>query len=161
MNLTRFQAWNWAYEAAFDALEQVDPDASDEIIADLIVSYLMVSTSARVYHLSVSREVNPGRFLKSMWRVVPGYNPGHPVGPTPLPYDWTRKARIGISTRDPDRARAWIFEAMRAGHAVSRQRRRDGSGVSMGGPNWCDGVGVSGLLMRLSARRGRRNGRVA
>ena len=79
MNLTRFQAWDRAYEAAFDALEQVDPDASDEIIMGLIVNYLMVSTSATVYHLSATHEVTPGCFLKSMWKVVPGYNPGHPV----------------------------------------------------------------------------------
>jgi hypothetical protein len=134
MNLARFQAWDRAYEAAFDALQKVHPGASDEIITNLIVDYLMVSTSVKIYHLSVSYEVKPGRFLKGMWKGVPDYNPGHPVGPAPIPYDWTRKERIGISTRDPNRARAWILEAMRAGYGVVRCRRRDGAGIAMGLP---------------------------
>lgn len=113
------------------------PDASDEIITGLIVNYLMVSTDARFYHLSVSHEIKSSRFLKGMQKVVPDYNPGHPVGPAPIPYDWVYKARIGISTRDPDRARAWILEAMRAGYCVSREsRRRDGNGIAMGLPEF-------------------------
>jgi hypothetical protein len=39
-------------------------------------------------------------------------------GPCPLPYDWSRKNIVGISTTDPEYAVAWAVGAMLMGYAV-------------------------------------------
>ena len=159
MNLTRFQAWNWAYEAAFDALEQVDPDANDEIIADLIASYLMVSTSARVTTCRSAARLTPAAFSKQ-WRVVPGYSPG--IRLDRRRYPTTGRAKRALGSRRATGSRSSLDSRGDApGHAVSRHVVVDGSGVSMGPPESVRRRRRERIAYQAERQRGRRNGRVA
>lgn len=63
---------------------------------------------------------------------VPDYQPEYPIGPCPLPYDWTRKNLVGVSTKDRERARQWCIDAMLAGYAVSHTSSKGRGGGSHG-----------------------------
>ena len=123
-----------AENAAYDAMDAMDPDASDEIIAGLVADYLVTQLpNSRTCHLSVLHDMRPSalRNLERIRKYNPDYDPG-PVGPFPLPYDWTYKNVVGVSTRDRDRARQWAIDAMLAGYSVFRSFGRHGSAGGRG-----------------------------
>lgn len=121
--------------AADEAMASVDPDASDETIAAIVADYLVAQMSSRrAYHLGVGHDVRPSalRNVERIWKFNPHYQPCEPVGPCSLPYDWTYKNVVGISTRDRERARRWIIEAQLAGYGVFRRWGRMGGGFGRG-----------------------------
>jgi hypothetical protein len=121
-------------DAAYDALNAVDPEASDEVIAALIADHAVKQLpSSRLIHLSIMHEIRPREIQRIERAIERDSKAGHdPFGPCPLPFDWQSRNTVGISTRDPERARQWAFDAMLAGYAVYRQGRRNGSGGGMG-----------------------------
>lgn len=123
-------------EAIEDAMREVDPDASDQAIAEVLADYLLSTLAhSRAFHLSTYHDVRPSApaRLARVWKFNPDYQPHEPVGPCPFPYDWSRKNIVGISTRDRERARQWIIEAALAGYAVFRGfRRLGGAGFGQG-----------------------------
>ena len=122
-------------DAADDAMASVDPDASDETIAGIVADYLLTTLLLpRGCHLSVIHDVRPrelAKLVRMRQRNPDCYWPDH-VGPCPLPYDWSYKNTVGISTRDRDRARRWIIDATLAGYCVFRNSRRGGCGGGQG-----------------------------
>lgn len=104
-----------AAKRADDAVANVDPGASDELIAGLIADALVLGPGHRssYFHLSIIHDERG-------------------AGPCPLPYDWRRKNTLRISTRDPDRAKQWIIAATLAGYCVLRHWTRNGWGYGKG-----------------------------
>jgi|SRR5208283_632015 len=110
---------------AMEAMDTLDPDASDETIAE-IVAYSHRGT----WHISIIHDTRPRELHKRARN--PNYCPSERIGPCPLPYDWIRKNVVGISTRDRDQARQWIIKATLAGYCVYHQITRNGSGGGRG-----------------------------
>ena len=96
--------------AAEEAMENVDPDASDSALAVVVADYVM-ARCGKTYHLSILYydETNP------------------------MEHDWRHKGSIGISTKDPERARQWIIQATLAGRMVFSSNCRACGGSSPGG----------------------------
>jgi hypothetical protein len=109
-----------------DAMDQIDPDASDEIIAGVVADYLM-SRGAR--HFSIFQDVR--RTAARRYKRF-GFRPPSNVGPSPLPYDWAYKNIVGISARDRLRARQWIIDATLLGYEVFYSLTRQGAGFGQG-----------------------------
>lgn len=63
--------------------------------------------------------------------MFPNYTP-ETFGPSPVPYDWRHKNTIGITTKDRERARRWIIDAMLTGYGVVRLSSRHGAGGGNG-----------------------------
>ena len=147
MNVNRIEPQTMskaAIRAAEDAMQEVDPDASDEAIAEVLADYLTTPLSgSRAFHLSIFHDVKLSSVarLARLRKSYPGYEPHEPVGPCPLPYHWSRKNIVGIATRDRDRARQWIIEAALAGYGVFRHFSSQGSAF------------VQGLLEAIRTRR--------
>ena len=123
-----------AIRAAEDALQEVNPDASDEAIAEILADYLTTPLGSRTFHLSIFHDVRPSSLarMKRLRKYDPGYGSHQRISPCPLPYDWSRKNTVGVSTRDRDRAQQWIIEATLAGYAVFRGFSRQGGGFGQG-----------------------------
>ena len=125
-----------AIRAAEDAMQEVDPNASDETIANILADYLTVGNwgRSRAFHLSIFHDVRPSSLARMdrLRKLDPGYRPHDRIGPCPLPYDWTRTNIVGISTGDRERARQWIIEAALAGYSVFRHIGRHGGGFGQG-----------------------------
>ena len=130
----KYDATAVASNAAEDALAAISPDASDATIAGIVADYLLTRYSTRYFHLSIIHDVRPSApvRLARLRKHFPDYQPHEPMGPCPLPYDWTRKNMVGISTRDRERAREWIIAATLAGYCVFRGFSRD---------SWSSGAG--------------------
>ncbi len=122
-------------DAADAAMATVDPEASDQIIAETVAEYLVAQLpSSRLYHLSIIHEVRP-REIRRLERIRernPDYEAGEPTGPCPVPYNWQNKNVVGVSTHDRDRAKRWAIDAALAGYCVFRSFRRYGSGGGQG-----------------------------
>lgn len=120
--------------AAEKAKWNVDPNASDEAIADIVANYLLSRFSTRsFFHLSIFHDVRPSTAVRLAR--VQKRNPHYavePPGPCPLAYDWSYKNMVGISTRDCAHAREWIIAATLAGYGVFRSPRRNDSGIGAG-----------------------------
>jgi hypothetical protein len=75
--------------AAEDAMSGVDPDASDEAIAEIVANYLTLPLSgSRFFHLSIFHDVRPSALarMNRLWKHDPGNAPKHQrIGPCPLP----------------------------------------------------------------------------
>lgn len=100
-----------AVRAAEEAMGNVDPDASDEALAVVVADYLLSKRQRGHYHLSIL----------------------HYDEASPMEHDWRHKGSIGISTKDPERARAWIIQATLAGRMVFASNCRACGGSSPGG----------------------------
>jgi hypothetical protein len=119
--------------AADEAMASIDWDASDLIIAGIVADYLVAQLpSSRIYHLGVGHNASALCNLERIGKFNPHYQPNEPVGPCALPYDWTYKNVVGISTRDRERARRWIIEAQLAGYGVFRRWGRQDGGFGCG-----------------------------
>ena len=89
--------------AAEDAVAAINPDDSDEAIAQIVAEYLLTAQRPP-YRFSIFHDVRP-RTQR---------------GPCPLPFDWRHKNTVGITTRDREHARQWTIDAMLAGYGVFR-----------------------------------------
>jgi hypothetical protein len=123
-----------AIKAADDAMDNVDPDASDETIAGITADYFLIGFTTR--HLSILHDVRPST-QRTIERIrkrfeQPDYQPADPTGPCPLPYDWTRKNAVGISTKDRERARQWCIDAMLAGYDVHHRSSKTSASFGRG-----------------------------
>jgi hypothetical protein len=122
-----------AIKAADDAMDNVDPDASDETIASITADYFLIGFTTR--HLDILHDVRPStqkrieRIRREGWL---NYQPADPSGPCPLPYDWTRKNVVGISTKDRERARQWCIDAMLAGYSVHHRSSKTSASFGRG-----------------------------
>jgi hypothetical protein len=104
-------------EEAEDAMNSLNPDASDEAVACAVADlYLARTAHLGFITLSIFHDVR----LRSR------------AGPCPLPYDWNRKNIVGVTTRDRVRARRWIISAMLAGYGVFYHMSRNSSGFGQG-----------------------------
>lgn len=124
-----------AIAAAEHAVNHVDPEASDQAIAEVVADYLLAMfRRSRTYRLSIMHDVRPSASRRvERWRKhLPDHQPVEPTGPCPLAYDWHRKNIVGISTRDRDRARQWAIEASLAGYCVYRDWSSQGGGSGRG-----------------------------
>jgi hypothetical protein len=127
---------NDEHTMAADAWASFNPNLSDKAIAGLLADYIVSMfprLRLRTYCLSVTHDVRPAgvRKLERMRKVKPDYQPGDRVGPCSLPYDWSLKNIVGISTRARVRARRWAVEATCAGYCVFR-RVTAGTGYGRG-----------------------------
>jgi hypothetical protein len=120
------------YQAAEDAMENVNPDASDQAIAEILANYLLRwrPSHRRTYRLSIFHDVHPSA-LRRWQKLYPDRRPSD-VGPCPLPYDWIHKNTVGIATRDRALARQWIIDAALAGYAVFRHLGAQYGGFGQG-----------------------------
>ena len=122
-------------QAAEDAVAAISPDDSDQTIAEIVAEYLLTRRQPPLCHLGIIHDVRPSTLrkvnsIRRKWH--PDYEPPHPFGPCPVPYDWHVANTVGITTHDRDRARQWIIAAMLAGYSVFRRYRRDGAGFGKG-----------------------------
>jgi len=109
--------------AAEKAMHDLDPNDSDQEIARIVANYLQLPMRhSHAYHLKIIHDVRPStvRRLEKIRKTWPSYEPADPTGPCPVVFDWQNKNTVGISTRDRERARQWIVDAMLAGYGVFR-----------------------------------------
>jgi hypothetical protein len=119
--------------ATEEALASIIPDDSDEVIAQIVANYLLMSRRPP-FVLSIFHDVRPSSIRRvEKWKQIrPDYEPANPVGPCPVPVDWHYKNLVGITTRDYARAEHWIIEAMLLGYGVFRGRSRHGTAGGQG-----------------------------
>jgi hypothetical protein len=97
-------------EEASLKLQDLPPDASDQEVIAAAADYLIAQGP---YH--------GGKWHLSVIDVD-----------KPVEHDWHWKNVWGITTKDAERARAWISECMRLGYGVFGSSRKHGTGGGLG-----------------------------
>jgi hypothetical protein len=97
-------------ESAKDKLTELSIDASDHDIIAAVSDYLLAHDCRSGWHLTIL-DLCDGDDIE---------------------YDWKRKNKYGITTKDYDRARAWINHCMCVGYAVFVSTRKTGVGWGTG-----------------------------
>jgi hypothetical protein len=117
-------------KTASNAMDNIDPDANDEVPAGIRADYLMTGHYMTTRHLAIMHDVRPSaqRTIERIRKYRPDYEPAQDTGPCPLPYDWNRKNIVGISIRDRARARQWCINALLLGYSVHAYDNKNGAG---------------------------------
>jgi hypothetical protein len=120
--------------AAEEALAAIKSDDGDEAIAQIVADYLLTSSSRPSFHLTIFHDIRSSttRRVEKLRKTWPDYKPENPIGPCSVPFDWHCKNTVGITTRDRERARCWIIDALLAGYGVFRGYRRGGTAWGQG-----------------------------
>jgi hypothetical protein len=123
------------FAPARKALRFVDPEASDEVIAQAIAEYLLSAPPrSRIYCLGIAHDVRPYTLPQTerLREFGVTYPESDPLRPCPVPFDWSRENTVGIETRDLERARRWVIDAAIAGYCVFRNWSGYGGGFGQG-----------------------------
>jgi len=124
--------WNdSALSRAENALDDLNPDTDDRLIAEHIADCLLALFVARQRRLGPCDDVQPPSDNERAYALRIDLRQRR--GPCPLPYDWHQTNFVGISTDDHARAKEWIIEAQMRGYAVFRTwHTKDGGGSGKG-----------------------------
>jgi hypothetical protein len=136
-----------SYDEAVNAFDALTADATDDAIAAAAADYLLVQyNEKKTFHLAIFHDEGPRAAARvaKLKEKIPSYEPQIRVGRCPMPHDWKNKGMLGISTKDVERARQWIIDAMMYQYAVYLCTSRNGGG---GGPGT-----IKTIRKRLSER---------